>query len=571
MCLGAAKRKALLKSFGSGADRLLTSNQTFRKGEGLAIFDFNHNVGQVLVVANSSGAFKLCKNRQTIGDWIQFQTLDTNVTPAVPQASTDPLRWPSRLQPSQRLGLYDPPNRSSMTQPLSETSVSLDRISSVVWLPRAEAGVQPMLSTISGQGRWSPGVTNGYISCVRVFESCISVTYFLTPWESLRSHSATRAGRPQGTVQGDERKLFIHLGCNARYDPRGRPDATGPNRTVRRERPGDTSRGERRVKFGVFLNQYYTDSGAFTAPDLLEQAELMESVGFDSATVGERHVHDEGFVEPITALAAIAARTDSLELGTAALLPALYDPLHLAETIATIDDLSDGRASFGAALGYRERELAAFGVEMDERVGRFLESIELLKRFWAGEAVTHDGDFWDYEDAFVSPAPNDIPVWIGGHADIAIKRAAYRGDAWIASASSTTDDLRNQIGVYEDAIDEFGMDREDNDVILMRDCFVGDSVEDARSTIEPYLLNLYELYARWGQTYMDEHEVEVDYDELAEKFVIGSPANCIDQLQEYEDIGVDHVLIRCQFPGQPQETTLSCLERFGNEVIPVFR
>jgi alkanesulfonate monooxygenase SsuD/methylene tetrahydromethanopterin reductase-like flavin-dependent oxidoreductase (luciferase family) len=253
------------------------------------------------------------------------------------------------------------------------------------------------------------------------------------------------------------------------------------------------------------------------------------------------------------------------------MLPALYDPIHLAETIATIDHLSGGRATFGAALGYREREFAAFGVEMDERVGRFLESIELLKRFWSGETVTHDGDFWSYDDAFVSPPPDDVPVWIGGHADVAIKRAAYRGDAWIASASSTTADLREQIGVYEDALDEFGMDRADNDVVLMRDCFVADSVEEARETIEPYLLNLYKLYARWGQTYMDEHEVEVDYDELAEKFVIGSPEDCIDQLREYEDLGVDHVLIRCQFPGQPQESTLACLEQFGDEVIPAFR
>jgi probable F420-dependent oxidoreductase len=325
------------------------------------------------------------------------------------------------------------------------------------------------------------------------------------------------------------------------------------------------------VNFGVFLNQYYTDEDDFDVTDLYEQVELIESVGFDSATVGERHVHDEGFVEPLTALAAIAARTDRLQLGTAAMLPALYNPLQLAEQVAAVDVLSGGRMAFGAALGYRERELAAFGVDMDDRVGKFLESIELLKRLWREDSVTHDGDFWSFEDVFVSPRPDDVPVWIGGHADVAIKRAAYRGDAWIASASSTPEDLEEQIDTYEAALEEFGMDRVDNDVILMRDCYVADSVEDARETIEPYLLNLYRLYARWGQTYMDEHEVEVDYDELDEKFVIGSPEECIDELETYEDLGVDHVLIRCQFPGQPQESTLRCLERFGEEVIPAFQ
>jgi len=325
------------------------------------------------------------------------------------------------------------------------------------------------------------------------------------------------------------------------------------------------------MDFGIFLNQYHTDEGDFEAHDLLEQAELIEEVGFDSVTVGERHVHEEGFVEPLTSLAAIAVRTETLELGTAAMLPGLYNPLHIAETIATIDELSGGRASFGAALGYRDREIEAFGVDMDERAPRLNESLTLLRRFWSGETVTHDGDFWSYDEAFVSPAPEEIPIWVGGHADIAIKRAAYRGNAWIASASSTTDDLREQIGFYEDALDEFDRDREDNDVILMRDCFVADAVEEAREKIAPYLLNLYELYARWGQTYMDEHEVEVDYDELVEKVVLGSPADCVEQLETYEDIGVDLILLRCQFPGQPQETTLTCLERLGDEVIPEFR
>lgn len=325
------------------------------------------------------------------------------------------------------------------------------------------------------------------------------------------------------------------------------------------------------MKFGVFLNQYYTPADEFDPSDLFEQVTLMEEVGFDSATVGERHVHDEGFVEPITTLAGIATRTQSLDLGTAALLPSLYNPLRLAEQIAQIDRMSDGRMHFGAALGYRERELSAFGISHDERVEAFIEAVRLLKRLWSENRVSHDGNHWSVNDVFVSPRPETLPVWIGGHADIAIKRAAYRGDGWIASASSTTKDLEHQIGVYEDSLSDFGMNRQDNDIILMRDCFVAESMTDARETIEPYLLQLYEWYARWGQTYMDEHEVSVDYDELREKFVIGSPTECIEQLRAYENLGVDHLILRCQFPGQPQAPTLRCLERLGDEVIPTFQ
>ncbi|MFC4440002.1 MULTISPECIES: LLM class flavin-dependent oxidoreductase [Natrialbaceae] len=325
------------------------------------------------------------------------------------------------------------------------------------------------------------------------------------------------------------------------------------------------------MKFGVFLNQYYTPDGDFEVTDLYEQAELIEGVGFDGVSLGERHVHEEGVVEPIAGLSALAARTETLDLSTMAMLPMLYNPLHLAEYVATIDRLSGGRMHFGAAVGYREREIEPFGIEMEERSKAMIESLHVLKRLWTEESVSHDGTQWSFDDVFVSPRPKEsMPVWIGGHADIAIKRAAYRGDAWIASASSTTADLEEQIGVYESSLEEFDMDRDDNEVILMRDCFVADSVEEARETIEPYLLELYRMYARWGQTYMDEHEVEVDYEELEEKFVIGSPADCVEQLREYEELGVDQVYVRCQFPGQPQETTLETLERFGEEVIPAF-
>lgn len=326
------------------------------------------------------------------------------------------------------------------------------------------------------------------------------------------------------------------------------------------------------MNFGVFLNQYYTPEDDFEVTDLYEQADLIEKVGFNSVTVGERHVHDEGIVEPLTTLAAIAGRTDEIDLGLTAMLPSLHHPIHLAEQIAMIDRLSDGRMVFGGAIGYREDELTPFGVSMDQRAPRFMESLSILKRLWAGERVDHDGDGWTLDDVFISPTPSgDIPIWVGGHADIAIKRAAYRGDGWIASASSTTEDLAEQIEFYESCLDEFGMDRADNQVVLMRDCFVGDSVEAARETIEPYLLKLYKMYARWGQTYLDEHEVEVDYEELEEKFVIGSPADCIEQLEEYEDLGVDQILVRTQFPGQPQEPTLRSLERFGTEVLPEFQ
>jgi alkanesulfonate monooxygenase SsuD/methylene tetrahydromethanopterin reductase-like flavin-dependent oxidoreductase (luciferase family) len=326
------------------------------------------------------------------------------------------------------------------------------------------------------------------------------------------------------------------------------------------------------MRLGAFLNQYYSPDGGFSVGNMLEQAEQMDEWGFDTATLGERHVHEEGFVEPITGLAAIAART-TLDVGTAAVLPAIYDPLHLAEQVATIDDIASGTVHFGAALGYREREFEAFGVDRDERVGRFVEALSLLRRLWQSPgAVTHHGDFYHYDDVFVSPLPNsDIPIWIGGHADVAIERAAYRGNGWIASASSSRERLRAQIDTYECALDDFGKDRDENEVVLMRECFVADSEEAARDAIEPYLLNLYRWYERWGQAYLAGEDTRDEWDRLKEKFVVGTPNDVIEDLRTYEEMGVDHILLRWQFPGQSQESALACIDRLGEAVIPEFR
>lgn len=325
------------------------------------------------------------------------------------------------------------------------------------------------------------------------------------------------------------------------------------------------------MKFGLFLNTYYEDESEFEVTDLIEQANVAEAVGFDTISIGERHVHADGVVEPLTALAAIAARTTEVDLATMAALPGIHHPIHLAEKVATIDRLAGGRMRFGTALGYRERELAPFDLDLADRVPAFLEALAVIKRLWSEPTVTHDGSRWQFENVCVQPGPiGEMPVWIGAHADIAIKRAAYRGDGWIASGSSDTSDLERQIGVYEDALAEFGKERSEHTVVLMRDCFVGPDRDAAFESIRPYVRRLYDLYERWGQTYLDEMDGELTDEKLAEKFVLGSPEACIDRLRTYEELGVDQVVVRVQFPGQPQDTTLQCLERVGNEIIPAF-
>lgn len=82
------------------------------------------------------------------------------------------------------------------------------------------------------------------------------------------------------------------------------------------------------------------------------------------------------------------------------------DRLHLAEQVAMLDRIASGTMHYGAVIGYRERELAAFGVDMDDHISRFMESLSLLKQLWrSAEPVTHHGEFYDCEEVFISPRP----------------------------------------------------------------------------------------------------------------------------------------------------------------------
>lgn len=169
---------------------------------------------------------------------------------------------------------------------------------------------------------------------------------------------------------------------------------------------------------------------------MLRLAEKAEALGFDSIWVGDsllarpRH-------EPLSLLAAVAARTSAATLGTAVLLPALRQPLILAHLAATVDLISEGRLVLGVGLAADNpairAEFAAAGVPFDERVKRMLEGLDLCRELWSGEPVTRAGGFYPVDDAVLLPRPHrpgGPPLWLGGGGPLARRRAALRYDGW---------------------------------------------------------------------------------------------------------------------------------------------
>ena len=177
-------------------------------------------------------------------------------------------------------------------------------------------------------------------------------------------------------------------------------------------------------------------SGDVAAAPLIALAMRAERSGYDSVWAGDSIVararHD-----PLTLLPAVAARTERVTLGTAVLLPVLRHPVVMAHQVATLDRIAEGRLVLGVGIATdnptTRHEFAAVGVDFDRRVGRLNEHIDLCRRLWVGETVTHHG-FYDLDTVAVAPTPHQAggpPIWVAGSSPSAQRRVGARYDGWM--------------------------------------------------------------------------------------------------------------------------------------------
>src|SRR5688572_17526622 len=170
--------------------------------------------------------------------------------------------------------------------------------------------------------------------------------------------------------------------------------------------------------------------------ETLDFAAWSESKGFSGAWVPEHHAADDGYMpSPMVALAAIAARTKTLRLGSAIALAPLYHPVRFAEECAVLDILCDGRLDMAIAVGYRRSEADGYGVDFSKRGRRTDEFLEIVRRLWAGEKFSYDGKHFQLKNASITPLSprGQIPLYLGGFTDKAIEHTAKFGDGYFGN------------------------------------------------------------------------------------------------------------------------------------------
>jgi alkanesulfonate monooxygenase SsuD/methylene tetrahydromethanopterin reductase-like flavin-dependent oxidoreductase (luciferase family) len=335
------------------------------------------------------------------------------------------------------------------------------------------------------------------------------------------------------------------------------------------------------MQFGLMMRAQFPGGDDMQArfQELLEQARLADALGYSSITKGMHYSAApwQDF-QQFPFLCRVMAEAPALRLNFGLVLLSLHKPLDIAEQIATIDVMSGGRVIFGVALGYRDVEFLAFGTTQKERVKRFEENLDAVKRLWTEGVLDMVGSHFTLRGASVATKPVQKPhppIWIGANADPAIRRAARLGDCWYVNPHNRLDTIARQVEVYKRALDEYGKPFPD-EFPARREVFVARSRAEAIRLCAPFLAAKYQAYDQWGQSRAmpeGDNDLGADFDDLIrDRFLLGSPDEVAEQMLALNrTTGINHLIMSVQWPGMPQSLALEELHMLAEEVFPRVR
>ncbi|GAA2411207.1 hypothetical protein GCM10010191_20350 [Actinomadura vinacea] len=334
------------------------------------------------------------------------------------------------------------------------------------------------------------------------------------------------------------------------------------------------------MKFGILLTSVY-DRGTPPERQRDEHAELVrtaEQAGFGLMVAGQHFLGAElRYFQPVPWLTYMAGQAPAMDVATGIVLLSMVNPVDMAEQISTLDVLTGGRTRFGVGLGYSPHEFDAFGVRKGERVARFEESLALIRRLWSGEKVTFQGRFTGVRDAQPAVQPVQAggpPVWIGGQAAGAVKRAATKGDAWYTPPFPTHDELHEMRRLFLDTRAEAGLPAA-MEFPVRRELLIADSREEAVEAALVRYRARYETYRRWGLKGQNTPVLESGErlrTDIDRRFILGTPEECAAELHKLGDeLGMTHFVYKPHWPGLPHAEAMRQLDRFGSEVMPLLR
>jgi probable F420-dependent oxidoreductase len=273
----------------------------------------------------------------------------------------------------------------------------------------------------------------------------------------------------------------------------------------------------------------------------------VEDLGFDAIWVEDRLFHQTNMLDPLMLLTWAAASTRRVQLGTAVLVLNLRHATVVARQVSTLSHLCGGRLALGVSLGGRPDEYQALGVPMPKRIAVFRESVAVLRRLLTGEPIEYRGQFFRLQDATVRPAAT-IPLYIGGRAEGALRRAGELADGWIMGPFGTVQDFQQAWRSMQDAAHATG--RDPDALVAGRLLYI--AVDDDRDRAREMLR--FFLHGYYGPSFeVDQHAIFGPAEEVAAR------------LRAQVDAGITHLML-----GVPT-LELGHLRRVAVSVAPALR
>lgn len=343
------------------------------------------------------------------------------------------------------------------------------------------------------------------------------------------------------------------------------------------------------MKFSLSLPLLKDFSQSDPYRETFDLAIIAEESGFDTVTIGHHHFMPGNMSDPLTFLAAVAARTSTVRIGTGIFQLPIHNPVRVAEQVTTIDQLSGGRVTLGVGMGWWPLEYEVHGSVFKERGARMEEALTILKLVWQNENTSFEGRFHSFPELTVHPRPLQQPhppLWVAGVADAAVDRAARLGDAWICGPVQSLTAALRCLEVYRQRCTELNKPA---DWILRRYAWIGESDEQVRNEVLPHYVD--GLMAHWRESAEAAEELElfarIDAGEkitaediAADRLLWGDPERVIGQIRSYEaTTGCHHVhtAFGAGLPANSGQASLGSfgeiakmIRLFGTDVIPAF-
>jgi alkanesulfonate monooxygenase SsuD/methylene tetrahydromethanopterin reductase-like flavin-dependent oxidoreductase (luciferase family) len=340
-----------------------------------------------------------------------------------------------------------------------------------------------------------------------------------------------------------------------------------------------------KIKFGIFpITEDWPDGADMVRVynEIVAEAQMAESVGFDSCLITEHHQQADGyFPNPLMVSAGVARQTTTLKVGTCCALAPLYNPIRLTEDAALLDVISGGRLLLTLGASYVSEDLAAFGVDASKRGALMEDTVRFLLEAWTQDNLDFDGEVYHFKNMRVTPKPVQKPrppVWLGAWTPQGLRRAGRLGDGWTTDTVNTLQTFKGFADIYRPAAEEHGKTPA---ISVLRECWVAPSTEQALEEYAEYAMASHRFYYEAGaysplvDPWITELKStdEFTYDKVApDRFIVGSPEDCIAEIERwYEELGCGYFVLRFRHPtGPSHEKALAAIKLFGEQVIPHF-